>query len=1123
MTVDGVVVRRRALALLAGLTAAVVTVVPDGSVSAQATAPVLGVTLAPAVIGPGSTTTLELTVDNSADFVAATDLAFSVVLPDGLAVADPPHVADGCGSSVTARAGDTRIAIRNGSVAAGGSCTVGVDVRSSAVATVTVDSSPLTSSAGVTPGASAVLDVTPDLPGIRLAVDAASASPGSRATATFTVDNSLGAVGVSHLELDLSLPTGVVVADPSGAATDCGPAALPSAFSPLRAEPGSDRVEFAGFGSSPSNEVVASAAVCTVSVDVVTPDPGASALRAVATAGVGGTPPVPVGTAGAVLSVDAPAIGVVKEYLDDPILPGASTTVRYTIANHDPAGDASDVVLADPLAGVGLALAAPLPDEPCGAGSTLVAELDLRLERGSLPAGGSCSFEVDVAVPPDAPPGRIVATTGEVTATVTDTTVVGGRASDTLFVVLAPVLTTEFVDDPQGAGGSVTLAYRVDNPDPTAPMTAIAFEHRLVPALASASLVAGTPAPPPPAGLAVRNVCGAGSTLEYTPLLPAGAGSGALLRLSGGAVEAGASCSFEVVLDVAANAATGLHPSTTSPVTAAFLGARVTGGDAGDTLAVVGAPVLRATLGADLVEPGGAVAVEYSIMNGRELESVGPATDVSFVHDLGPAPGLVAVPPLPLEPCGPGSALTVSSGGTVVGLAGGSLAQDESCRFTVLLQLPPDGPQGSFPIPTGALSATAAGVPVVGVGADADLLVARLGATATFVDDPVLPGAPVTLRYQVVDGSPLDLTGIVIADDPAATLPGLTGGSVLANDCGGAVGTSPVVSLDSGSLAAGAACTFEVQLAVPADASPGEYAHEPAPIGATVGGRPVVLPVVAEPLQVVAPPTVGLAVEFLGDAHPGGVATARYTLSNPSGVAVSGLGFGSDLTPTLAGLTVVAGPDTACGGAVQATPGTTHVGLTGGSIGAGEICVFEVTSSVPADAAPGPHLYGTTALAGDFGVSGLAALGVLAVREAPPVRPSVTISASTDRTPAVRGRPLTYTIEVGNDGAVVAPGAVVTDVLATHEGASAETLVATSGCRNDPFTLACDLGDLAPGERRSFSLTVEVAGDAPGEIRHDVTVELSPPDGVPDGSVSVTTPVVAALAPSVRVRVRRVR
>uniref|UniRef100_UPI00356A68F3 DUF7933 domain-containing protein n=1 Tax=Pontiella sp. TaxID=2837462 RepID=UPI00356A68F3 len=45
----------------------------------------------PATIGPGSSSTLTFTIDNSGSAVAATDLAFTDVLPSGVVLATPAH------------------------------------------------------------------------------------------------------------------------------------------------------------------------------------------------------------------------------------------------------------------------------------------------------------------------------------------------------------------------------------------------------------------------------------------------------------------------------------------------------------------------------------------------------------------------------------------------------------------------------------------------------------------------------------------------------------------------------------------------------------------------------------------------------------------------------------------------------------------------------------------------------------------------------------------------------------------------------------------------------------------------------------------------------------------------
>ena len=83
---------------------------------------------------------------------------------------------------------------------------------------------------------------------------------GFNSTLTFTIDNTASALVASSLDFTDSLPTGVEVATPSGAATDCTGGTLTAADA-------SSTISYTG-GS------VADGASCTITVDVTSTELG---------------------------------------------------------------------------------------------------------------------------------------------------------------------------------------------------------------------------------------------------------------------------------------------------------------------------------------------------------------------------------------------------------------------------------------------------------------------------------------------------------------------------------------------------------------------------------------------------------------------------------------------------------------------------------------------------------------------------------------------------------------------------------------------------------------------------------------------------------------------------------
>jgi uncharacterized repeat protein (TIGR01451 family) len=123
-------------------------------------APLVDKAFSPAEIGLGGTTTVVITIDNTAGALPVSGLSFTDTLPAGMTVANPANASTTCtGGTVTATPGAGSFDFAGGSVAAGGSCTVMVDVTVDALGpaenVVVVDSS-----LGESPAAAAVLLVT---------------------------------------------------------------------------------------------------------------------------------------------------------------------------------------------------------------------------------------------------------------------------------------------------------------------------------------------------------------------------------------------------------------------------------------------------------------------------------------------------------------------------------------------------------------------------------------------------------------------------------------------------------------------------------------------------------------------------------------------------------------------------------------------------------------------------------------------------------------------------------------------------------------------------------------------------------------------------------------------------
>mgnify|MGYP003700771185 CR=1 FL=1 len=125
----------------------------------------------PATIVPANSSTLAFTIDNSTSPLAATALDFSDTLPAGLTIATPANAATTCtGGVITAVSGAGVVSYSGGSVNAGESCSVTVDVFSVTPGFLANTSGNLTSSLGDSGAASANLTVS-EFPGLSEALE----------------------------------------------------------------------------------------------------------------------------------------------------------------------------------------------------------------------------------------------------------------------------------------------------------------------------------------------------------------------------------------------------------------------------------------------------------------------------------------------------------------------------------------------------------------------------------------------------------------------------------------------------------------------------------------------------------------------------------------------------------------------------------------------------------------------------------------------------------------------------------------------------------------------------------------------------------------------------------------
>ena len=883
--------------------------------------PTFSKAFSPATIGPGATTTLTFTIHNRLA-TGVRGLSFTDELPKGVVVADPPQLVSDCGGTVTAPAGGTTITLSDGSLPASGSCTISVNVTSAVLGTHRNLSGDLLSDVGNSGPAAADLIVSQDVPGFSKSFSPSRVGLGGRSRLTFTIDHTLGAGPRLNFTFTDILPPGMAVADPANADSSCG--------GRVNAVPGSNIV---GLEVDFANQfVLDNGASCTVSVDVVATSVGT--LRNVSgelnSSNLSGQQ-ASSGFATAELEVTADPIILSKRFLDDPLPPGGLVTLEYTLTNRSRDEVATGIRFVDELFQVLPGLTSVSPPQPgvCGANSLLAGDTTVKFDGGELSPGASCTFSVQLRVPQQAGSGLYPSTTGPVVADFGGRPVQATPASDTLAIFPVPELAMVFLPGSAIPGGEVTLRYRITNTSSIFPAEQISFLHELPAELAST------------VELPANGFCGPGSSMFFSP---ATTFDPALISVSNARLAPGTSCVFDLIMNVSESASTGVIPSSTDPLSATIDGEPVTAPPATGELRILSGPQLTKQFLQGTVVPGEVATLRFTIQHGAEAQA--PAKNIRFTDDLSAAiPGMVALGLPKTEICGPDS---VVRGTSIIEFGGGELNPGEICEFDVPVLIPQQAPLGIFTNTTSLVSADVAGLDVTSSPASADLLITTLSFSKRFLDTPIVPGGRATLEFTLRNSGGAPASNISFNDELSRVLPGLVSVSPPQVDlCGPGsqfAGTDNL-SFQGGSLAAGAECSFRVEVQVPAGAQEGDYINTTSELVATVVEDRITLPPANAVLRV-SDRLLAIEKTFLTDPVQAGELTSlRFRITNLHPTeTVTDIAF-TDALP--AGLASISGTRQGiCNDTGQIT-GTTTLSFSGGKLAGGTSCDFAVEVLVP--------------------------------------------------------------------------------------------------------------------------------------------------------------------------------
>ncbi|MDJ0826439.1 MAG: autotransporter domain-containing protein [Rhodobacter sp.] len=735
---------------------------------------------------PGGTVDLSFVIGNTSDFTDATAINFtddlSLVL-SGLTAG--VATVNTCGGVLS---GTSMLSYTGGSLSAGGSCTITVPVTVPALA-----------APGTYTNTTTALRATP-AGGTEETFGIASA-PLTVAGVTFSktfLTNPVIAGGTTILRFTIENQHPTLTAMDSGIAafTDSLAAILP--LTPDITATGGPSVNTCGGALTGTTSLtytgldLAPLTTCTIEVELSVPAGAADGTYANVTSALATT----VGTADAAsasLTVQSTQLALTKSFTDDPVAPGDTVTLEFTLTNENTSLAATGVEFSDDLAAMltGTIFTSVLLDD-CSATISGIGTSLIDVEDVALAAGASCTIRTLLTIPGGAAAGAKTNTTSSVFGLLNGFSVTGDPASDTLDISTVGTTFSKSFGGPTIPGGSTTLTFTITNPNATV-LTGLSFTDDLG-AVLSGLEATSLPATP----------CGPGSSITGTDVLSF---SGGELAASGGM------CSFIVDVTVPVPAAAGVYTNTTSDLTSSGL--------------FSASPAM-----ADLTVNA---AVDVSVSKDDGVTSATPGDSVIYTivaANAGPSDD----PSVAFNDTFPGNLSCTYSSVAAGGATGNSASATPAASITDTLSLPASSSVtytatcAIDPSATGTLSNSATAtasindlVPTNNSAADTNTVLTPSADVSVSKTDGVtsaIPGGSLTYTIVAANAGPSNDPSVVFADTFPSEL-SCTYGSVAG---GGATGNSssgtPVSGIADGlSLPAGGSVTYTVACDIAASAT----------------------------------------------------------------------------------------------------------------------------------------------------------------------------------------------------------------------------------------------------------------------------------------------------------------
>ncbi len=814
-------------------------------------APSVTKAFSPAQIQTGAISTLSLTVANGGT-TNLTGIAFTDTLT-GMQVATPSVFSSSCGGTLTAAAGSGSITLANGSLNAGLTCTITVQVTSSTASSAGGHANTVTgitsTQSGAGPNSNTASLVVAGTPTIAKGFLPATIAPGAVSTLTFTLTNPgniplTGATFSDNMGLVKIAATGVAGGTCAGVSSNS-----------LNA--GTSSITLSGL-------TIPAAGSCTATVQVTGTVAGVQTNIANGVSSSETPAPGPQSAPAQLTVLFPPQIAKSFSGMIQAGVAASYSTLTITLTNPNSGTGLSGVSFTDNL--TNMTVYTPLATTN-GCGGTLTAAAGgavVGLSGGTLAAGGSCTITVRIGSSVPSPAGGHPNTITGATSTETGATP-GPPDTAYLNVLQAPTISKSFIPNSiDTTTGVTTMVLTLTNPNPVA-LTGGAVTDNFPANLTTTNVV--------------QNYIGAGRG-TCTGIIPSSQVAGTYYTnrtFSGITIPANGSCTIWV--DMRSGTA-GVYTNTTTGMTTAQTLA--IGPVSNSATLSVGRIGISKAFSPATIAAGATSDITFTLNN----QSGGNRTAVTFRDLLPAAPAQmrIATPLVTGNTCGGTIAdynnLTglIAANDTGFRLIAGVLNDNATCTVTVRVTAPSAGAYNN--------NSTNLGYSGGGVGPNsnvATLTVLNMPTIVTsFSPSSVDVYAVSTMTFTITNSNSSPLTNANFTD----TLTGFTvaAPATIGGTCAG------VISLPA--LAAGTAslnltvpnllpgsCTITVPVS---SAAAGSYPNSASGIttnqtGATVGppSNSATLTVSRLPLQVTKTPSVM-------SASPGTLVTYDVGYSNPN-------------------------------------------------------------------------------------------------------------------------------------------------------------------------------------------------------------------------------------------------